>query len=103
VPFLGPIVPLGIYLAKRHASAYARLHSVQALNLSITALLYTVCVLIAGGMLALDSLTVALVVAVPLVVALWLAILVYVILAGSRANRGSYYKLPSWVCATIVR
>jgi uncharacterized Tic20 family protein len=34
---------------------------------------------------------------------LWLTILVYVILAVSRANRGSYYRLPSWLCATIVR
>jgi hypothetical protein len=103
VPFLGPVVPLGVFLAKRHASAFVREHSVQALNLSITALLYTICVLIAGGMLALDSLNVALAVAVPLAAALWLATLVYVIRAGAQANRGGYYRLPAWICATVVR
>jgi uncharacterized protein len=103
VPFLGPVFPLGVYLIKRHASAYVRGHSVQALNLSITALLYTICVLIVGGMLALDSLNVAFAVAVPLAAVLWLATLVYVIRAGAQANRGGFYRLPSWICATVVR
>ena len=102
VPFLGPVFPLGLYLVKRHASAYVRGHSVQALNLSITALLYTICVLIVGGMLALDSLNVAFAVAVPLAAVLWLATLAYVIRAGAQANRGGYYRLPSWICATVV-
>jgi uncharacterized Tic20 family protein len=103
VPFLGPLVPLGVYLIKGRASAYVRSHSAQALNLSITVLLYTVCALILGTMLALDSIVVALVVVVPLAVALWLITLGYVIVAGSAANRGDYYPVPTWLCATIVR
>jgi uncharacterized protein len=103
VPFLGPLVPLAVYLFKRRASAYVRSHSAQALNLSITALLYTVCALILGTMLALDNIVVALVVVVPLAVALWLITLGYVIVAGSAANRGDYYPVPAWLCATIVR
>jgi uncharacterized Tic20 family protein len=103
VPFLGPLVPLAVYLLKKRASAYVRNHSAQALNLSITSLIYTVCALILGTVLALDSIVVALVVVVPLAVALWLITLGYVIVAGSAANRGDYYPVPAWLCATIVR
>lgn len=102
VPFLGPLVPLVIYLVKLQASAYVRRHAAQALNLSITTLLYTICALILGTMLALDSIVVALIIVVPLAVALWLATLAYVIVAGSSANRGDYYSIPSWFCASIV-
>jgi uncharacterized Tic20 family protein len=101
VPFLGPLVPLAIYLLKGRSSAYTRRHAAQALNLSITTLLFAICVLILGTMLALDSIVVALIVAVPLAVALWLVTLAYVIVAGSSANRGDYYSIPSWICASI--
>jgi len=103
VPFLGPVLPLAVFVFKRHTSAFVRYHSAQAVSLAVTALLYTICVLILGGMLALDSLNLALVIAVPVAALLWLAILGYVILAGFRAYRGRYYRIPSWLCATIVR
>src|SRR6202046_3068678 len=103
VPFLGPVLPLAVYLLKRHTSAFVRYHSAQAVSLSVTALLYTICVLILGAMLALDSLNLALVIAVPVAVLLWLAILGCVILAAFRAYRGHYSRIPSWLCATIVR
>jgi uncharacterized Tic20 family protein len=101
VPFLGPLVPLAIYLVKGRSSAYTRRHAAQALNLSVTTLLFAICVLILGTMLALDSIVLALIVAVPLAVALWLVTLAYVIVAGSSANRGDYYSIPSWICATL--
>ena len=103
VPFLGPVIPLGIFLTRRQTSAFVRFDSAQALNLSITALLYTICILILSTMLALDSIVVALLVGVTLAAALWLATLGYVILAGSRANRGRYDRIPGWLCATVVR
>ena len=103
VPFLGPLVPLLVYVVKMRSSAYVRSQSVQALNLSITALIYTFCALILGAMLALDSVTVALSFVVPLAVALWLVTLIYVILAASRASRGDYFRIPAWLCATILR
>jgi uncharacterized Tic20 family protein len=102
VPFLGPLVPLVVYLTKKRASGYVRRQSVQALNLSITALLYTFCTLILGAMLALDSVTVALLFVVPTAAALWLVTLVYVILAASRASRGGFLRIPAWLCATIL-
>jgi uncharacterized Tic20 family protein len=103
VPFLGPLVPLFVYLTRKRSSAFVRRQSVQALNMSITALLYTFCALILGTMLSLDSITVALVFVVPLVVTLWLVTLIYVILAASRAGRGDYFRIPAWLCATILR
>jgi uncharacterized Tic20 family protein len=102
VPFLGPLVPLAVYVIKRGRSRYVRRQSAQALNLSLTALLYTLCALIAGAMLALDSLTVALFAVVPVAAALWLVTLVYVLLAASRAGRGGYFKIPAWLCASIL-
>jgi uncharacterized Tic20 family protein len=102
VPFLGPLVPLFVYLIKKRASSYVRSQSVQALNLSITALIYTFCTLVLGGMLALDSVTVALIAVVPLAGGLWLATLVFVILAASRASRGDSFRIPAWLCATIL-
>jgi len=103
VPFLGPLIPLFVYLTRKRSSAFVRRQSVQALNLSITTLLYTFCALILGTMLALDSITVALIFVVPLVVVLWLITLIYVILAASRAGRGDYFRIPAWLCATILR
>jgi len=103
VPFLGPLVPLAIYLMKRRASGYVRRHSAQAVNLSITALLYTFCILILGAMLALGSILLALLIGVALAVAVWLATLAYVLAACASANRGGSYQIPAWLCATIVR
>ncbi len=102
VPFLGPLVPLVVYVLKRGESSYVRSHAAQALNLAITTLLYTICALILGTMLALDNIVIALIIVVPLAVALWLATLAYVIVAGSSANRGDYYTIPSALCASIV-
>src|SRR5215469_7673056 len=103
VPFLGPLVPLFVYLTRKRSSAFVRRQSVQALNLSITTLIYTFCALILGTMLSLDSITVALIIVVPLFVLLWLVNLIYVIVAASRAGRGDYFRIPAWLCATMLR
>jgi uncharacterized protein len=103
VPFLGPCVPLVIYLLWRHRSGYVRWHSAQALNLSLTMILYGVCAVIAGAILALDSIGVAFAVIIPLAAALWLASAGYALAAGLAADRGGFRRFPAWLCATIVR
>ncbi len=103
VPFLGFLVPLAIYVLRGRRSRLVRGHAAQALNLSITALLYTLCVLIIGTILALDTISVALLIGVPLVAALWIATLRYVVRAGVAASRGDYFRIPAWICATIAR
>jgi len=103
VPFLGFLVPLVIYIIQGRRSGFVRGQAAQALNLSITALLYTVCVLIVGSILALDSISTALLIGVPLVAALWITTLVYVVRAGAAAGHGGYFRIPAWICATIAR
>jgi hypothetical protein len=102
LPILGFLVPLGIYLLRRRSDEVRR-HSVQALNLSLTMLLYGICIVIAGGVLALDSTGVALAVVIVAAAMLWLTIAGYAIAAGLSANQGGFRRIPGWLCATIVR
>ena len=100
--FLGPVIPLIIYATATRRRPFLRYHAARAVNLSVTGLLYGLCCLILGGLLTLDSLTVALVVAVPIGLALWITVLVYLIRGLGAANRGEQYEVPGWICARIV-
>ncbi|HUY47002.1 MAG TPA: DUF4870 domain-containing protein [Streptosporangiaceae bacterium] len=100
VPFSLFVAPLAVYLVSLHGRAFARAHAVQALNVALATLLYSVCGLIVGGVLAFDSTQVALVVAVPLVAALWLRVLVVLIRAASAASRSELRPIPRWLCLT---
>ncbi len=103
VPFLSFLIPLAIRLTKGRRSSFVRDQATQALNLSVTSLLYAVCALLLGGILAVDSLSVALLIAVPVAAALWIAMLSYVVRAAAAASRGWYFQIPAWICATIWR
>ncbi len=100
---LGPVIPLGVYLIGRRLSPFTRHHVAMALNLSLTWLLYAVCCLILGGVLLLDSRTVALVVTVPIAVVLWLSTVRYLIRGIGAASRGERDAVPAWICARIAR
>jgi uncharacterized protein len=101
--FLGPLIPLAIFALRRNKSAFMRYHSARAVNLSLTVLLYVVCCAILGGLLALDTVTFALVVALPLVFVLWLAMLKYLVRGVTAAQRGEPYEVPGWICATFAK
>jgi uncharacterized Tic20 family protein len=100
--FLGPVIPLIVYAIKARRSPFLRYHAAVAVNLSLTCTLYVVCCAILGGLLALDSVTVALVIAVPLLFGLWLIMLRYLLRGVVAANHGEEYEIPSWICARIV-
>jgi uncharacterized Tic20 family protein len=100
VPFTLFLVPLAIYLASLGNRRFARAHSATALSLSLATLLYTFCIAIVGGVLALDSATVGTLAAIVLLVLLWAGILVVVIRAASAAGRGELYQLPRWLRMT---
>ena len=100
-PFLGFLAPLACYLVSRRAPE-VRWHAAQSLNLWITVVLYTLCALIIGAMLALDAVGVALIIVTPLAAALWLVALRFGIRAAVAAGRGDRYRIPSWLCATIL-
>jgi len=97
VPFTLCLVPLAIYLAGLRGGGFARWHAGQALNVAVTALLYTVSGLIVAGVLALDSVQVATLVAVPLLAALWISVLVALVRAASAASRGEQLPVPRWL------
>jgi len=100
--FLGPIIPLVIYLLRARNSAFMRFHAATAVNLSVTATLYGICCLILGGLLLLDNTTVALAIGLTLGFALWLTMLRYLIRGVIAANHGAEFDVPSWICAHIV-
>lgn len=100
--FLGPIIPLVIYLLRGRKSAFMRFHATTAVNLSLTAAVYGISCLILGGLLLLDSITVALVIGLTLGFALWLTMLKYLIRGVIAANRAEEFEVPSWICARIV-
>jgi uncharacterized Tic20 family protein len=101
--FLGPVIPLVIYATRSSRRPFLRYHVTRALNLTVTGLLYGLCCLILCGLLLLDSLTVALVVTVPIALALWLTVLRYLIRGLIAANRGERYEVPGWICAQIAK
>ena len=99
---LGPVVPLVVYAVRSRRSPFMRYHAATALNLSLTAALYGVCCLILGGLLALDSVTIALVVALPVGLVIWASMLRYLIRGVIWANHGERCEMPDWICAHIV-
>jgi uncharacterized protein len=101
--FLGPVIPLVMYIIGRRRSPFRRFHAATALNLSLTGLLYAVCCLILCGLLLLDSLTVALVVVIPIALVIWLSVLKYLIRGIGAANRGERFEVPAWICAQIAK
>ena len=100
---LGPLIPLVMYIIGRHRSPFRRFHAATALNLSLTGLLYALCCLILCGMLLLDSLTVALVVTIPIASGIWLSMLKHLIRGIGAAHNGQRYEVPAWICAQIAK
>ncbi len=99
---LGPVIPVAIYALQSRRSPFMRYHAAAAVNLSLTGALYAVCCLILGGLLMLDSITVALLVALPVAFAIWASMLRYLIRGVGAASRGEEYEVPDWICAHIV-
>ena len=99
---LGPVIPLVIYAVRSRRSPFIRYHAATAANLALTATLYGLCCLILGGLLALDSVTVALFVALPVGLVIWASMLRYLIRGAISASRGERGEMPDWICAHIV-
>ena len=99
---LGPVIPLVVYAVRSRRSSFMRYHAATAVNLSLTAALYGLCCLILGGLLLLDSTTVALIVVLPVGLVIWASALLYLIRGAIAANRGERSEAPDWICAHIV-
>lgn len=98
---VGPVIPLLVYALRRRKSPFMRYHAARSVNISVTVLMYVVCIAILGGLLALDTATAALVVALPLLFVLWVIMLRYLIRGVVAAQRGEPFEVPGWICATI--
>jgi uncharacterized Tic20 family protein len=101
--FLGPVIPLVVYLTSGRRSPFLRYHAARALNLSLTVTLYAVCCLILGALLLLDSPTAALIVVVPIGFVIWLIMLRYLLRGVGAASRDERFEVPDWICAQLVR
>jgi uncharacterized Tic20 family protein len=101
--FLGPVIPLVVYLTGGRRSPFLRYHAAKALNLSLTVALYAVCCLILGALLLLDSLTAALIVVIPIGFVIWLIMLRYLLRGVGAASRDEPFEVPDWICARLVR
>jgi hypothetical protein len=99
---LGPVAPLAVLLVTRR-TPFLRRHATQALNIALTWPLYLVCAAIAGAVLALDSVVVALVIMIPVTIAGWALLAVLLFRASAAASRGGFLELPAWACATFIR
>src|SRR5260370_29251519 len=93
--FLGPLIPLVMYLIGRRRSPFRRFHAATALNLSLTRLLYALCCLILAALLLLDRVTVALVAAIPVASLILLTVPKYPLRAVGAAHRRPRYELPA--------
>ncbi len=98
-----PLVPLAVYLSRRHTSWFVRWHAAQALNVALTGLLYGVSGAIVGALLSFDSTTAALIVMGPLVVAGWVIIVVHLVRGAMTASRGDMHSMPAWICSPFVK
>ncbi|HEY2441983.1 MAG TPA: DUF4870 domain-containing protein [Streptosporangiaceae bacterium] len=103
VIFFSFLPALAVYLTRGRTSSYLRFHAARAANLAITLLLFNICALIVGGLLALDTVEVGLIIVVPLASALWVVVLGYLIRAALAAERGQQYDLPEWLCARVLK
>jgi uncharacterized Tic20 family protein len=96
------IAPLIIYLVKMNESGYVRYHAAQSLNLNITGFVYAIGSLLVGLILGVVTHGIGFLVLIPLLIAIGIGELVFLILAAIAANRGELYHIPTFACLPIV-
>lgn len=96
IPFGNILGPLVIWLVKRHEDPFVEANGKAALNFQISILLYAFGLIFA--MLFFGFIPIVQFVAVPLlfaaIIALTIAVIVYVIIASIRASDGEVYEYP---------
>jgi uncharacterized Tic20 family protein len=97
------LAPLVIYLVKMNESRYVRFHAAQSLNMGITALIYTVGIVIIIIPIAIVSHGFGVLLIFPVFFALGIAHLVFLILAAVRAGQGQLYRVPVFICLPMVK
>ena len=80
----GFVAPLVAYVVLRDRGPFIRQHSAAALNFQLTVLIGYVV----GGVLSL------IVIGLVIMFAVWVASILFAVLAAMAANRGEYYRYP---------
>jgi uncharacterized protein len=101
--FFSFLPALAIYLVRGRSSDYVRYHAAKAANLSVTMIVFAISALIVGGMLAFDTVAVAVAVVVPILSLVWLVMLFFLVRAAIAAGRGQSYRLPDWTTLGLLR
>lgn len=84
------IAPLVIYLVYKDRSKFVAFHALQSLFFQLLVLVVGIALV----MFSIVTLGLGLLIALPALVALWIAVLVYAIIAAIQANNGVWYELP---------
>jgi uncharacterized protein len=106
VSYLTPLVfgPLIIYLIKKNEFPLVRYHAAQALNMTITAAIYTVILLGLATAAGAAGHTAGFVLGFGLWIVMGCVYLVYLIVAAVGPSRGGRpYRVPGWLCFRLVR
>jgi uncharacterized protein len=82
--FLGPLVVMLVFGPR---SAFVREHAVEALNFNLTWLIYIFIAVILAVVL----------IGIPILIALGIAYLAFVVIAAVRANAGEHYRYPATI------
>ncbi len=85
--FLGPLLVL---LIQGNKSAFVRRHAIESLNFQITLLI----ALAAGIVLSVATLGLGLIIVLPVGLVIGILALVWIIMAGIKANNGEDYRYP---------
>ncbi|MGH3735670.1 MAG: DUF4870 domain-containing protein [Micromonosporaceae bacterium] len=97
---LGFIAPLIVFLMKKDESRFVRHHAADALNLTISATLVSLGVSLIGCILSL--VVIGFVVFLALI-PYGITVMVFMILAAVAANKGEWYKYPTWLAWPMVK
>jgi uncharacterized Tic20 family protein len=100
---LGQVVPLVVYLSRRHASPFVRYHAAQALNVTLTFPLYAFSAALAGLLLSFDSPIAALAVMGPIGLIGWSITAIQLTRGASAADHGEFHEIPHWICSPFLR
>ena len=95
--YLGAIGPLVLYFVFRERGVFVRRQTVEALNFQILVTAVALAVLLLSIVLGVITFGLALLLIVPLALAIGVAALVFEIVAAVKANQGIDYRYPvSW-------
>jgi uncharacterized Tic20 family protein len=90
---LGFVAPLIVYLTKKDESQFLKHHGIEGLNFAITQAIYFFINIILMFVL-IGFITFPL---------QYIAMIVFAIMAGVAANRGEYYKYPTFMAFPIIK